>query len=59
MAYTRGGIEHQAHIIFDIKRNSFGLGVSIVLLVHSYHEFGMQIPNEAFHTRQLKYYITI
>jgi hypothetical protein len=59
MAYTRRGTERQAHIILDVQCNSFGLGVSVMLLVHSHHEFGLQILDRTSHGRQLKYYITI
>jgi hypothetical protein len=33
--------------------------MSIMSLVHSHHEFGLQILDRTSHGRQLKYYITI
>jgi hypothetical protein len=46
MAYIRGGTECQAHIILDVRCNSFGLGMSIVWLAIPTMSLACEFPLE-------------
>ena len=59
MSYIWSCTKYQPHIILNMGDTSSCLSVSIVLLVHTYHEFGMGISRWAKNWRKFKNYVTI
>jgi hypothetical protein len=59
MSYTWSCTKCQLHIILNMGDTSSCLGMSIVSLFHTHHEFGMGISRWAKNWRKFKIYVTI